>query len=161
MQEHLAHKSHEAQDQFSPYSQRRRGGHLAAMMLACLWPTYAKDLPADLVKNAMTMSGLCDLDPVMQTPHLKDSLRITPQQVRLASPAGLPRPQRGKLMALVGAQESAEFLRHNSLIRAAWGAATVPVCETVPQRNHFSVVEDLAAPWQRLHQLASQLVLGA
>lgn len=137
------------------------GGHLATMMLACLWPTYAKDLPADLVKNAMTISGLYDLDPVMQTPYLKDSLRITQQQVRLASPARLPRPQSGKLVAVVGAQESAEFIRHNSLIRAAWGAATVPVCETVPERNHFSVIEDLVAPWQRLHQLASQLVLSA
>ena len=136
------------------------GGHLATMMLACLWPSYAPDLPADLVKTAMTISGLYDLDPVMQTPHLKDSLRITPQQVRLASPAGLPRPQRGKLMALVGAQESAEFLRHNGLMQAAWGKATVPVCETIASRNHFSVLDDLTAPWQRLHQLATEMVLS-
>jgi arylformamidase len=137
------------------------GGHLATMLLACIWPAYAKDLPADLVKNAMSISGLYDLEPVMHTPFLKESLRLTPEQVRLTSPAWMPRPRQGKLLALVGAQESAEFVRHNRLIQTAWGSAAVPVCETVPQRNHFSILEDLAAPWTRLHQLASGLVLGA
>jgi arylformamidase len=61
----------------------------------------------------------------------------------------------------VGAQESAEFLRHNDMMQKAWGKTTVPVCETIESRNHFSVLEDLSAPWQRLHQLATQLVLSA
>ena len=33
------------------------GGHLAAMMLACLWPFFNKDLPPDLVKSALSISG--------------------------------------------------------------------------------------------------------
>jgi arylformamidase len=135
------------------------GGHLATMLLACVWPAYAKDLPADLVKNAMSISGLYDLEPVMHTPFLKDSLRLTPEQVQLSSPAWLPRPRQGKLYTLVGADESPEFLRHNGLMQAAWGKTAVPVCESIPDRNHFSVLEDLAAPWSRLHQLASGLVL--
>jgi arylformamidase len=137
------------------------GGHLATMLLACDWRAYAKDLPADLVKNAMSISGLYDLEPVMHTPFLKDSLRLTPEQVLLSSPAWLPRPRQGKLYTVVGAQESAEFLRHNGLMQAAWGKTRVPVCETIASRNHFSVLEDLTAPWQRLHQLATQLVLSA
>jgi arylformamidase len=137
------------------------GGHLATMLLACVWPAYAKDLPADLVKGAMSISGLYDLEPVMHTPFLKESLRLTPEQVRLTSPAWLPRPRPriGKLYTLVGADESPEFVRHNGLMQAAWGKATVPVCETVAQRNHFSILEDLCAPWTRLHALASKLVL--
>ncbi len=137
------------------------GGHLATMLLACDWRAYAQDLPADLVKNAMSVSGLYDLEPVMHTPFLKDSLRLTPEHVQLSSPAWLPRPRQGKLYTLVGAQESAEFLRHNGLMQKAWGTTTVPVCETIESRNHFSVLEDLTAPWQRLHQLATQLVLSA
>jgi arylformamidase len=136
------------------------GGHLAAMLLACQWSQYAKDLPSDVVKNALSVSGLYDLEPIMRTPFLKDSLRLTPEQVRLTSPAWMPRPRQGKLLALVGADESAEFVRHNRLIQTAWGKTTVPVCESIPDRNHFSVLEDLAAPWSRLHQLASGLVLG-
>src|SRR5688500_14744190 len=63
------------------------GGHLAAMMLACLWPAHAPDLPADLVKGALSISGLHDLEPMMHTPFLQPSLRLTPEQVRKASPA--------------------------------------------------------------------------
>ncbi|MDZ4074233.1 MAG: alpha/beta hydrolase [Hylemonella sp.] len=136
------------------------GGHLAAMLLDCVWPAYAKDLPADLVKGAMSISGLYDLEPIMHTPFLKGDLRLTPEQVRLASPALLPAPKKGVLYTVAGAQESAEFIRHNKLIQQAWGKQVVPVCETIPERNHFSVLEDLTAPWQHLHQLAIRLVFG-
>jgi arylformamidase len=137
------------------------GGHLAAMLLACQWSAYAKDLPADVVKNALSISGLYDLEPIMHTPFLQDSLRLTPEDARIASPAWMPRPRQGKLYTLVGADESAEFVRHNRLIQTAWGKTTVPVCETIPDRNHFSVLEDLAAPWSRLHALANKLMLDA
>jgi arylformamidase len=136
------------------------GGHLAAMLLACIWPAYAKDLPADLVKGALSISGLFDLEPVRRTPFLQDSLRLTPEQVALASPVFFPRPSKGVLYTLVGADESAEFLRHNGMMQAAWGKKTVPVCESIPGRNHFSVLEDLTAPWEHLHKLAMRLVFA-
>jgi len=136
------------------------GGHLGAMLLNCVWPAYAKDLPADLVKGAMSISGLYDLEPIMHTPFLKESLRLTPEQVRLVSPALLPAPKQGVLHTLVGGDESAEFIRHNKLIQTTWGKRVVPVCESIPGRNHFSVLEDLTAPWERLHQLAMRLVFG-
>lgn len=137
------------------------GGHLATMMLACLWKQVAKDLPADLVKSAMSISGLYDLEPVMKTPFLKASLHLTPAQVMQASPAYFKAPKQGKLYALAGADESAEFIRHNQLIQDAWGKKSVPVCELVPQRNHFSIVEDLTAPWTELHKLAVAMVKAA
>ncbi len=137
------------------------GGHLAAMLLVCQWSAYAKDLPADLVKNALSISGLYDLEPILHTPFLQDSLRLTPEQVRLASPAWMPRPSQGKLYAIVGADESAEFVRHNQLMQTAWGKGVVPVCESIPKRNHFSILEDLTAPWTQLHEVASELVLSA
>jgi hypothetical protein len=59
-----------------------------------------------------------------------------------------------------GTDESAEFLRHNKLIQQAWGRKVVPVCETIPGRNHFSVLEDLTAPWEHLHQPAIRRVFG-
>jgi arylformamidase len=136
------------------------GGHLAAMLLACDWPVYGKGLPVDLVKSALSISGLYDLEPLMHTPFLNDSLQLTPGQVQMASPALFPRPRQGVLYAVAGADESGEFIRHNQLIQTSWGKKTVPVCESIPGRNHFSVLEDLAMPWERLHQLASQLVFG-
>lgn len=134
------------------------GGHLAALLLTCLWPRVATDLPTDLIKNALSISGLYDLNPLRHTPFLQTSLRLTPEHVRMASPALLPSPwvgqERGVLAAVVGGHESEEFLRHNRLIRQAWGAQAVPVCETLPGLNHFSALEALAQPRHRLHKLA-------
>jgi arylformamidase len=138
------------------------GGHLAAMLLTCAWKAYAPDLPVSLLKNALGISSVYDLAPLRQTPFLKDSLRLTPAQVRKASPALLPRPKlsrgRGTLCTVAGGNESPEFLRQNQLIRDAWGPKAVPVCEALPGLNHFSVLETLIEPGHRLHALAWELL---
>lgn len=134
------------------------GGHLAAMMLACVWKAYAADLPADLVKSALSISGLYDLEPLRHAPNVKDALKLTPAQVRKASPALLPAPRKGVLYSVAGGIESAEFLRHNLMIQKAWGNKTVPVCEALPGLHHFSVLDALIDPAHRLHGLAQQLI---
>jgi arylformamidase len=134
------------------------GGHLAAMLLTCQWPNWASDLPADLVKNALSISGLYELESMMHTPFVKGDLRLTPAQVLQASPAWLPAPRQGQLYSVAGAEESAEFLRHNALIQNAWGKQAVPVSENLPGLNHFSIVEALVEPKHALHALALQLL---
>ncbi len=134
------------------------GGHLAAMMLACQWPRVAPDLPPTLVRNALSISGLYELEPLRRTPFLKDSLRLSVADARRASPALFPAPAQGTLYSVAGGDESAEFLRHNALIQQAWGRGRVPVSENLPGLNHFSVLEALADPRHRLHQLAMELL---
>ena len=136
------------------------GGHLAAMMAACAWAAFDPALPQDLVKGALSISGLHDLEPIMHTTFLQPTLQLTPQQVGQASPARLPPPAHGKLYSVCGALESEEFLRQARLIRDRWGHARVPVCEALPGCNHFSVVEAFTQPGNRLHQLALELVQG-
>lgn len=134
------------------------GGHLASLLLTCLWPVYHPDLPSDLVKRALAISPVHDLDPVMRAPYLQESLHLTPQQVAQASPARLPAPPGGVLYSVVGGDESDEFLRQNQLIRQAWGPARVPVCETLPGLDHFSILQALAQPGHRLNSLALELL---
>ena len=133
------------------------GGHLAAMMLAYNWKSHASDLPQGLVSNALSISGLYDLEPIRRTPFLKD-LKLTPEQVRQASPVLLPHPPQGTLYSVAGADESEEFLRQNRLIQQTWGSDTVPVCESLPGLNHFSVLEALIEPSHRLNRLALELL---
>lgn len=133
------------------------GGHLAAMLLSCQWPKVAQDLPADLVKSAMSISGMFDLEPIRHTPFLMSDLRLTAESALRLSPAYFP-PPGGVLHATVGAQESAEFLRQADLIRSRWGEASVPVCERIAQANHFTVLHDFADSNGRQHELALQLL---
>jgi arylformamidase len=129
------------------------GGHLAAMMLACEWKRVAVDLPARLVHSALSISGLFDLEPIRQAPFLQVDLKLTPASVRKLSPANFPPPPGGTLHAMVGGNESEEFLRQNELIRSAWGERVVPVCEAVPGTDHFTVLHELADAGSRLHRL--------
>jgi arylformamidase len=133
------------------------GGHLAAMLLCCDWKAVARDLPARLVSKALSLSGLFDLETLRKTPYLQGDLRLTPASAKRLSPALFPAP-RGTLYAVVGADESEEDLRHNALIRQAWGPRTVSVCETLPGHHHLSILTDFADPQGRTHQLALQLL---
>jgi arylformamidase len=133
------------------------GGHLAAMMLACDWRAVAADLPQRLVQGALSISGLFELEPVSRTPFLAADLCLTAASAHRLSPALMPAP-RGPLYAVVGAEESEEFLRQNTLIRAAWGEAVVPVCETIPGTHHLNVLHELADAKARVHRLALDLL---
>ena len=133
------------------------GGHLAAMLLSCDWPAVASDLPAQLVKSALSISGLFDLEPLRHAPFLAPDLGLTEASARKLSPAFYPAPE-GTLYAIVGGDESEEFIRQNELIRSAWGPGTVPVCEAIPGKNHMNVLHELADPQARLHHLALELL---
>jgi arylformamidase len=134
------------------------GGHLAAMLLSCRWRELAEDLPAHPLTGALSISGLYDLEPLRHAPFLRADLQLTPVSVARLSPAFFPRPKGGKLYAVVGLDESEEFLRQNRLIRDVWGPTAVPVCETLPCLDHFTVLTSLVEPAGRLHQLALRLL---
>lgn len=133
------------------------GGHLAALLLTCRWSDVAPDLPADLLRSALSISGLFELEPIRHTTFLAPDLRLTEDSARRLSPALLPAPA-GRLAAVVGGDESEEFLRQNRRIRDAWGNAAVPVCESIPGTNHFTVLHDLADAGTRLHMIALNLL---
>jgi arylformamidase len=134
------------------------GGHLATMMLTCDWPSVDPDLPSLAARKALSISGLYDLEPLVHTPFLQDSLRITSADALRASPAYFPKPAAATLYSVAGGDESEEFLRQNRLIQQAWGEDVVPVCEALAGLNHFSVVEALVDTDHPLHQLALELL---
>ena len=136
------------------------GGHLAAMSLACEWTAVAADLPSNLVRNALSISGVHDLRPLQHTPFLMDALRLTAADARRASPALLPAPRARMLYAVAGADESEAFASQARLIQDAWGEATVPVCDILPGLHHFSVLDALVDPRHALHQYALRLLKG-
>ena len=134
------------------------GGHLATMLMSCRWKEVAGDLPVQPLAGALSISGLYDIEPLRHAHSIQADLQLTPASVGRLSPAFFPRPKSGKLYAAVGSEESDEFLRQNRLIRDVWGPTAVPVCETVPDSNHFTVLNSLVDPAGRLHDLALRLL---
>jgi len=133
------------------------GGHLATMMLACEWRTVAPDLPSNLVKAALSVSGLYELEPLRYAPFLARDLGLTRASARRLSPAAMPAP-RGSLVTIVGADESEEFRRQAALISKAWGPRVVIAAESVPERNHMDVLHEIADPDSRTHAWGLRLL---
>jgi arylformamidase len=137
------------------------GGHLVAQLMTCRWSDVDPRLPKQVLAGGVAISGLFELDSVRRTPYLNQDLRLSEPAVARLSPAWMPAPRHaGPLLALVGGDESPAFLAQNELIRQAWGASAVPVCEALPGLHHFSVLEALAQPGHRLHDLTLQLLRG-
>lgn len=128
------------------------GGHLAAMMLACEWQRHAPDLPPDLVKSALSVSGLYELASLRRSPLLQEALRLDDKQVLQASPAWMPAPKQGVLHSVVGGLESEAFLAHNQLIQQAWGPKRVPVAQVLPGLHHFSMMNAFATSGHALNR---------
>ena len=68
------------------------------------------------------------------------------------------RAPKGSLVAIVGGDESEEFLRQSALIAQAWGPGTVIGAETVPGRNHMDVLHELADPHSASHARGLRLL---
>jgi len=131
------------------------GGHLAAMLLACDWTQLG--LAAGTLRSALAVSGLFDLETIAKTPMLQRDLQLASPWTKRLSPVRFPAPA-GRLLALVGSEESAEYHRQNESIRQAWGRDAVPVCESLPGCDHFTALDSLAVPGGRAHGLALQLL---
>ncbi len=133
------------------------GAHLTAMMMAALWPAYAADLPADLIKGGLAVSGIYDLEPLVHAKFLRDDLRLTVRRARRLSPVHLPPATRRPLYTAVGGLESAEFRRQTALIGAAWAgnlAREVPM----PGLHHLNVIDELAQPASALFGAALEMI---
>ena len=133
------------------------GGHLVAMLMCALWPTFDAALPRDLWKGGLAISGLYDLRPLLQVDFLQQDLRLDAESALRLSPAFLPPATRAPVMTCVGSAESGEFRRQNALLRERWKGAfsgDIPM----PGKNHFSVADGLAEPSSALFRGARRLM---
>ena len=129
------------------------GGHLTAMMLAARWNTYMPELPYNLLKGGLAISGIYDLEPLVHAPFVNQDLKLGRAQARRLSPATIPPATTAPLYTAVGGEESDEFKRQNALIARTWRyafAGDIPM----PGCNHLTVVEELANPDSALFKVA-------
>ena len=126
------------------------GGHLAACLVATDWTALGPKAPADLVPAAYAISGLFDLSPLLGV-SMNQALRLDEKQARDASPLFWPAPAGRALDAVVGGEESSEFLRQSKIIADAWGKNGAETrYEAVPGANHFTVLDPLSDPESKM-----------
>ncbi|MGE4218641.1 MAG: alpha/beta hydrolase [Alphaproteobacteria bacterium] len=121
------------------------GGHLVAMMLATDFPAAAPDLPKNLVKSAVPISGIFDCRPVVDT-SLNADIRLDPDMARRNSPLFLPPVARCPVVVAVGGAETDEFRRQSRALIEAWSPHGLPMeYLEVPGANHTTVVTETDA----------------
>ncbi len=135
------------------------GAHLAAMMLAAVWPVYAPDLPADLLKGGILLSGLYDLAPVQHAAFVNVDLKLTPERVGPLSPALMPQLQASPFITAVGTLESEEFHRQTAMLTQAW-QANHRADIALPTQNHLTICDAFAEAGHPLHAATVALIDG-
>jgi len=133
------------------------GGHLSAMLMCALWPVFDARLPRDLFKGGLAISGIYDMRPLVGVHWLQADLRLDDASAFQVSPAFLAPATRAPVMTCVGGRESSEFRRQNALIAERWRAAFAGDI-TMPEAQHFSVVDGLAEPGSALFSGARRLM---
>jgi arylformamidase len=127
-------------------------------MLATDWRTLDPAVPAGFIPAAYSVSGLFDLTPLVGV-SMNQDLRLDAAAARHVSPLFWPAPTGCKLDSVVGARESAEFLRQARIIVDAWGKAGVATRhEEIAGKNHFTVCDALSDPSSAMVRRLAELV---
>lgn len=134
------------------------GGHLATRMICADTP-----LPQDVrsrIKNTLSISGLHDLRPLMQT-KMNDVLKLDEDEARQESAALLRPFDATPLTCWVGGGERPEFIRQSQIMAQMWsGLDTVATYHIDGDHNHFTVIEGLQDPKSDITQRLLNTVGG-
>jgi arylformamidase len=134
------------------------GGHLTAMMATTRWSDVAPDLPSDLIKSAIPVSGLFNLAPLLVEP-VNEVLRLTKQEAQDQSPLGRVANTRVPHLVGSGGYESDAFNGQSDAYATALQQAGVVVERLqAPQCNHFEVMDAYADPQSELFQKMLALI---
>ena len=122
------------------------GGHLAGVVLVTDW-RRDYDLPADVVKGGLCISGMFDLKPARLSAR-SSYIKFTDQiEHALSSQRHLDKLNAPVILAY-GTLETPEFQRQSRDFAAAVKAAGKPVQLLVGDGyNHFEIPETLASPY--------------
>lgn len=133
------------------------GGHLAAVALTTDWRREF-DLPEDLIKGGLCISGLYDLVPVSLSAR-SDYVKFDERTIAELSPIRHPDRLTAPVTVAYGTCETPEFQRQNREFAAAVAAAGKPVRRLVAEHyNHFELPETLASPYGILGRAALDMM---
>ncbi len=122
------------------------GGHLAAALAATDWSGTGPNVPANLVRKALAVSGIFDLRPLLQT-SVNDTLQLDEPSAEQVSPVLWAAPPDAVLEAWVGEEETGEYHKQSRTVAERWASAGARTrWQVVGGANHFTAPAPLAEP---------------
>jgi arylformamidase len=122
------------------------GGHLTACLLATDFGAFDSSLGAGVVPAGLSISGLFDLEPLIDS-SFNQGLRLDAAEARRLSPLFWPAPAGKSMRSWVGAEETPEFRRQTRVLVEHWRAAGVHIeGAELAGASHFAVLDPLTDP---------------
>lgn len=134
------------------------GGHLTAMMLATDWKAYDKQLPTELIKSALLISGVFELEPLVHT-SLNDGPQMDIEEAIAESPMFMSPLSHAPQLVVYGGAETAELQRQSIDYANKFRTSdrSIELYE-VPNNDHFDELERLAEVDSELFQKVVKLI---
>ena len=120
------------------------GGHITAMILATDWKEVSKNLPDNLVKTGIPISGLYQLNPIRET-TIADALGLDDAESLALSPHFFEPQTQAPILVTLGGGETSEFHWQTDNFVNKWKGLKASLDYFAePDVDHFGVVERLA-----------------
>ncbi len=120
------------------------GGQLTAMMLATQWSGIANDVPPDLVKTGIPISGLYQLEPLRHT-SINDALGMDASVAHGNSPQFFKPLTQAPLLVTLGGTETEQFFWQMNQFVEQWKPFSPSIQTFIePGVDHFDVIDRLA-----------------
>jgi acetyl esterase/lipase len=121
------------------------GGHLTGAVVASGW-REAAGLPEDVVKGAMAVSGIFDLEPLTRS-FVNEWMGLDRARAEALSPVRFLPSRPCRMVVAWGGDETRGFHEQSRLWLDAWRGRRYPATElVVPNRHHFDIVLDWCDP---------------
>jgi arylformamidase len=120
------------------------GGQLTAMMLATQWNAITSEVPPDVLKTGIPISGLYQLEPLRHT-TINDALGMDASVARNNSPQFLQPATAAPILVTLGGGETSQFHWQMDQFVERWRSAGAPIEQFIqPGVDHFDVINLLA-----------------
>ena len=135
------------------------GGHITGMMLATDWSMISNDIPKDIIKTGVPISGLFQLDPIRET-TIADALGLDDQESLTLSPHFFEPQTEAPILVTLGGGETPEFFWQTDKFFHRWKDFKAPLDYFAePDVDHFGVVERLADSKSQIFNKVKNFIL--
>ena len=135
------------------------GGHLTAALVASGW-REAFGLPEDVIKGAMPVSGVFDLEPISRS-FVNEWMGLDLARAEALSPIHHLPAAPCRMVVAWGGDETSGFHDQSHAWLAAWRGAGFAAAELVmPGRHHFDIVLDWCDPDSAMTRACAAMIQG-